>query len=294
MKQNSTPGEGCFHASYPDLVWETVECKTDQPRIHPVHAKLTDPVPDVTGNGNDYVANAKGLITLATGGFEIKGVTSEQTVNVPFNGGESDGILGSNEYSVQINTNQLLTGPACAGHSKCTIWQQFLYSTDYVVSGEAAVYMQYWLINYGSSCPSGWTPNSGDCYKNSNQVAAPDIPITDLGNVLLQAAASPGGVDSVTLEYGSDLYSHTVTDSVLDISSVWNKAEFNVVGDGNGSRADFNSGSSITVKLELADGSTLAPTCIADDGTTGETNNLNLGTCAAFGGIPNIQFTESN
>jgi hypothetical protein len=294
MAQNPMPGEGCFHASYPDLVWETLECKTEQPRVHPVRAKATDPVPDVVGNKNDYVANAKGLITLATGGFAIKGVTSEQTVNVPFDGGESSGVTGTNEFSVQINTNKLLSSPACNGHSKCTVWQQFLYSTDYDVSGEAAVYMQYWLINYGPSCPKGWNPESGDCFKNSNQVAAPDIPITDLGKVLLQAAASPGGVDSVTLQYGSELYSHTVTDSVLDISSVWNKAEFNVVGDGGGSRADFNSGSSITVKLELVDGSTAAPTCIADDGTTGETNNLDLSTCAASGGLPSINFSESN
>jgi hypothetical protein len=153
---------------------------------------------------------------------------------------------------------------------------------------------QYWLINYGSPCPKGWKPASGDCFKDSNQVPAPDIPITDLGKVLLQATASPGGVDTVTLQYGSELYSHTVTDSVLDISSVWNKAEFNVVGDGGGSQADFNSGCSIAVKLQLADGSTSAPTCIADDGATGETNNLTLSTCAASGGPPSIKFSESN
>src|ERR1700689_1450677 len=28
MKQNSTPGEGCFHTSYPNIAWEKVECKT--------------------------------------------------------------------------------------------------------------------------------------------------------------------------------------------------------------------------------------------------------------------------
>ena len=105
---------------------------------------------------------------------------------------------------------------------------------------------------------------------------------------------SAGGNDSVMFTYGSDAYSIVAKDNVLDISSVWNKAEFNVVGNGGGSRADFNSGSTVTVTLLLFDGSTSAPTCVPNDGTTGESNNLNLGSCAAFGGIPNIQFPESD
>jgi hypothetical protein len=283
MGQNPTPAEGCFHASYPDIVWEKVDCKIGQPRVHPTHVKPTDDELEVTGNGHDYVAKATGLITLASGGFAIKGVTSEK----------SDGV--ANEYTVQLNTNDLLTTSACAGHSGCTVWQQFAYATDYLVPGKAEVFMQYWLLGWGSSgCPGGWGKHGTDCVKNSALAEAPDVPITDLGKVALEGTASAGGNDSVVFSYGSDAYSITGKDSVLDISSVWNKAEFNVLGDGGGSQADFNSGSSITVTLLLFDGSTSAPTCVANDGTTGETNNLNLGTCAAFGGIPNIQFTESN
>jgi hypothetical protein len=34
---------------------------------------------------------------------------------------------------------------------------------------------------------------------------------------------------------------------------------------------------------------------VANDGSTGETNNLNLGTCTTASGTnPSIQFTESN
>jgi hypothetical protein len=40
------------------------------------------------------------------------------------------GILGSNEYSVQLNTNFTGTTSVCAGHSGCTVWQQFIYATD--------------------------------------------------------------------------------------------------------------------------------------------------------------------
>jgi hypothetical protein len=47
--------------------------------------------------------------------------------------------------------------------------------------------------------------------------------------------------------------------------------------------------------VQVNDGSTNAPTCLANAGTTGETNNLNLGPCTATGGTaPYIQFTESN
>jgi len=43
------------------------------------------------------------------------------------------------------------------------------------------------------------------------------------------------------------------------------------------------------------DGSTTAPTCLGNAGTTFEQNNLNLGTCTATGGTtPHISFVESN
>ena len=57
----------------------------------------------------------------------------------------------------------------------------------------------------------------------------------------------------------------------------------------------FNSGSSITAKLAVTNGSTSAPSCVANSGSTGESNNLNLGSCTTGGGsTPYIQFTESN
>jgi hypothetical protein len=293
MAQTPTPDEGCFHASYPNFVWEKLDCKTGPGRAHPEHVRPTDDDAEVVGNGNDYVAQATGLITLASGGFSIKGVTSETGVGVA--GFHDAGILGPNEYSLQLNTNAKETTSACAGHSGCTVWQQFIYSPDFAKPGEAAVLMQYWLIGWGSSaCPKGWQQFGSDCFKNSAYVPAPDLPITDLGKMGLMATASAGGNDQVTFSYDTDSYSISGKDSVLDISSVWNKAEFNVVGNAGGSRADFNKGSSIAVTIVLFDGSTSAPKCVADDGTTGETNNLNLGKCTASGGIPNIQFSESN
>jgi hypothetical protein len=296
MAHNTASAEGCFHASYPSFVWEQLACKVATPRAHPVHRRPSDGAKDVTGNGNDYVAQSSGLTSEALGTFPtVTGVKSEKSVGVAAFG--DGGILGKNEYTLQANTNFTGSTAACAGHSGCTVWQQFIYSTDYNVEGEAAVFMQYWLIGWGSSkCPSGFaSAGGGDCYGNSNYVTAPDMPITDLGELTLSGSAVAGGNDTVVFNNGSEAYSVSGKDSVLDISNVWQQTEFNVVGDAGGSRADFNKPVSITVKIALTDGSTSAPTCVADDGSTGETNNLNLGSCSAAGGsTPSMQFTESN
>jgi hypothetical protein len=109
-------------------------------------------------------------------------------------------------------------------------------------------------------------------------------------------SAVSGGNDSAVFNNGTTAYSLVASDSVVDIASVWQQSEFNIVGDAGGSRADFNSGgASITVKVAVTDGSTSAPTCVADAGSTGETNNLNLGSCTATAATqPYIEFTESN
>jgi len=296
MTHNPASPEGCFQASYPNFVWEKMDCKVVQPRVHPVRRQPTNGAEDVTGNGNDYVASASGLITETLGTFPaVTGVTSEKSVGVAAFGG--GGILGSNEYTLQINSNFTGTTSVCAGHSGCTVWQQFIYSPDYNVKGEAAVFMQYWLIGWGSSaCPRTWaSAGGGDCYKNSASVTAPDMPITSLAKLTLSGTAVAGGNDTVVFNNGTNAYSITGKDSVVDIAAVWKQSEFNVVGNAGGSEAVFNSGSSVTVKVALTDGSTSAPTCVANDGSTGETNNLNLGTCSASSGsTPSIQFTESN
>jgi hypothetical protein len=290
------PEQGCFKATYPNLFWERVECKPvthpfDHPRFHkPRAGALT------AGNGNDYVAEASGLISSTLGSFlTVTGVTSEKSVGVAEYG--DGGILGANEYSIQLNTQFTSTSAACDSHSGCTVWQQFIYATDYETKGEAAAFMQYWLIGWGSSrCPSGFgSDGEGDCYGNSNYVTVPDIKPTSLGSLTLSGTAAKGGNDTVVFHNGSTAYQVSGADSKLDIATVWKESEFNIVGDAGGSEAVFNTGASVTVKVALTDGSTSAPTCLSDDGTTGESNNLNLGKCStASGSSPYIQFTESN
>lgn len=320
MHQMSAPGEGCFHASYPSTRWDKVQCAP----VPGYRSALRLPAnreairEQTVGNGYDYVAQAPSghLFSLAAGSFPtVSDVTSEKSVGVAAFGG--GGILGKNEYTLQVNTN-FYHSAACGSYANCLAWQQYVLSTNTPVSltsnqltNETEVFIEYWLIDYGSSsrsaCPSGFI-NGGadaqgpgvDCVQNTpaTLVAKGQIPITDLASLKLSGSAKSAGTDAATATFGSEAYTATVKDSYTDIASGWSQAEFNVLGNAGGSRADFNSGASVTVKIALTDGSTSAPACVspsAYDGTTGETNNLSLGGCSSVSGsAPSIEFTESN
>ena len=307
MTHNPASEEGCFHASYPSYSWESVQCKVAaHPRFHPVPRKKKSFPEEVTGDRNDYVAQTPTPITTAIGTFpSVTGVTSETGVGVAAFGG--GGILGANEYSLQINSNSNDTTSVCASHSGCTVWEQFVYAPDYATEGEAAIFIESWLLGWGfTACPSGFEADGqGDCVTNSSYASVPDEPITSLGELSLTGSAYRGqsilaGIkDSVTFSVGgTEISSVVISDNIVEIRSVWNEAEFNVVGNAGGSEAVFNSGSSVTVLLSLIDNDLGTPSsvnCVAGAGTTGETNNLNLGTCTTTSGSePTIEFTESN
>ena len=298
MAHNPASAEGCFQATYPEFTWVATKCMVALPRARPapVHSDFSGGGGDVTGNGHDYAAQATGLITSAFGTFpNVSGVKTEKSVGVALFGG--GGILGPDEYTLQLNTNPTGTTSVCAGHTGCTVWQQFIYATDYATDGVAAVFMQYWLLGWGNAaCPKSFaSDDGGDCYKNSALEAAPDMPITALAKLTISSSAVAGGNDTVVFNNGSNAYSITGKDSVLDISAVWKQTEFNIVGNAGGSRAKFNAGSTVAVKLALQDGSSAAPKCVKNAGSTGESNNLTLGACTTAGGTtPSIQFTESD
>jgi hypothetical protein len=296
IAQIATPSEGCFHASYPSIVWQQIACSSVPARAMPLPHYYLFGAQETAGNGNDYtIQTGSHLITSAVGTFPTVKVTSEKGVGVAAYG--DGGILGANEYSVQLNTQFTSTTAACKSHSGCTVWQQWVYATDYQEQGKGAIFMQDWLIGYGgTTCPSGFgSDGEGDCYKNSNAALPPDISPTALASLKLTATAASGGNDTAVVTYDGEAYSTSQKDSTLDIAKVWNTGEFNVVGNAGGSEADFNTGASIKVNLAVSDGSTSAPSCVADSGTTGESNNLNLSSCTAAGGSnPSISFTESN
>lgn len=317
MHQISAPGKGCFHATYPDTRWEEVQC-AERPAYRSALRRVSGREQTV-GNGYDYVAQAPlgHLLSAAQGSFPtVTGVKTEKSVGVAAFGG--GGILGANEYTLQVNTNFYSGSVACKTYSGCIAWQQYVMSTNTPVSltsnqltNKTEVFIEYWLINYGSSssssCPAGFI-NGGadaqgpgvDCVQNTpaTVIANGQLPITDLASLKLSGSAHAAGTDNATVTFGTHAYTATVQDSYTDIASGWTQAEFNVLGNAGGSKASFNKGSSLTVKVALTDGSTATPTCVSPSsyaGTTGETNNLTLHSCTATGGSsPYIQFTESD
>jgi hypothetical protein len=82
---------------------------------------------------------------------------------------------------------------------------------------------------------------------------------------------------------------------MLNLGAAWKDAEFIIAGDGRGSQATFNAGSTIVVRTTVHSGSRNAPTCVKE-GFTGETNNLNLVGTAAVGTGPSpaVVSTQSN
>jgi hypothetical protein len=281
------------------------------------------------GGSNDIVAQAPSgqLFSGAEGTFlAVNGVTGETGTGVPAFG--DGGILGPNEYMLQLNTNYSNTATAaCGGYSYCHVWQQYLMATNTIVSftdpaltNQTQVYIEYWLLNYAVDngtdvCPSGFFDAGldaqfggpgDDCVQNTpatpmSLIANGQLPITDLADLAFSATAKANGTDEATVTYGGQAYKATVLDSYTDTASAWNQTEFNVLGNLGGSQAVFNNGTSLILQIAVTDGSgsTAAPTCVFNGGSTGESNNLNFvpstssPTCCPYGGAdPSIQFME--
>ena len=288
MSRTPKPKKGCYKATYPNTQWQEVPCTTAPQRPYP---PARGPRPDTVGNGDDFTASASGFVSTAVGSFDsVVGVTSES--------GTPGGILPpvANSFSLQLNTNFFSTSvcTGAANPSACRGWQQFVFSNDQAYGWP--IFMQYWLINYGPRCPMGWMQFGGDCYKNSLATAATAQTIADLGHLSLTGNAASSGTDSIVFSADGVLYSVQGEDNVLNLAQAWKDAEFNIFGDGGGSEASFNNGSTIVVRTSVDDGTTNAPSCLENDGTTGETNSLTLlNPCCTIGGAsPAIAFKESS
>jgi hypothetical protein len=278
----AAPNGGCFTASYPNIQWQEVPCAqgVTVPPFPPGPARTPGSGEAFSvGNGVDPIAGVtSGLVSTAVGSFDsVSGVTS------------ITGQFGADDYSLQLNSN-LFSSPICSGAgtpTQCVGWQQFVFSNQGCTNPNpiACNFMQYWLIHWGSnSCPmtGGWMSfdNGGDleCYTNSNLLVPPQQPISNLGNLSVTAQANSGGLDSMIFSSGSTLYLVQNNANVLGLSTGWTAVEYNLVGDGDGTASTLNSGSSMTVRTSLDNGTTSAPACVSGSfgGYTAETNNLNL------------------
>lgn len=275
MMEIPLPKAGCFTAAYPTTVWEEAKCTTAP--NYP-YVPRNPPRPLTVGGGNDLSAQVPaglGFISSATGSFEnVTNVTSESG---QING---TGPAVANAYSIQLNTN-FFASTACSGAAvpaACQGWEQFLFAND---GSSGSVFIQYWLISYNTTCPTGWFsypfpgPSDISCYRNSNNsTAVPNQPITNLAQLSLSGTVDASS-DSVTLAVGGTLYSATGDNSV-NAAEGWTIADFAIVGNAGGGQANFNSGASFVERTRISYGHGNAPNCVVQ-GFTGETNNLSFG-----------------
>ena len=274
-------GSGCYQASYPALSWHAVACvAAPEIPLAPAksHASAAHAGPETVGDGTDYSAVVSGLISKAVGTF------TNVSSNISEKGAvDGEGSKVSNSFSLQLNSQFFSGSPACSGATvpaDCQAWQQFVYA--YNGGGTGDVFMQYWLIDYNASCPSGWYSYSPDCYTNSNATEISGITAAELASTDLTASAVSGGNDAVTVSVSGTATTITGADSMVDLASYWNTTEWGVYGDGGGSAATFGSSNTLETQTALTSTSSSAPSCV-EEGFTGETNNLKLSATPALG-----------
>ena len=285
---------GCFQITYPATQWQSC------PNVaSPANAALPAPalgaagtiVPQVGGYNQDG-SYAGGYVATATGG-PISSATGSFT-NVT-------GTTSADAYSLQMNTNIFsLSDPSstslCNGSSICMGWVQFGYSDGVIGTGHT-------LIS-GNPCPSFteifWTqePDGSDyaCYSSVGEYYVGIQPLNTQISVFGQTA---NGMDTTILYNGQQAYAAVSPSVFKELPEQWQDVEFNVFGYGNGATANFSSGSSLTVKASIDNGTSNAPSCSLS-GYTGESNNLYFSSpcCpypgAADGTLPSIVFSEGS
>ena len=274
-------GTGCYQASYPSLSWHAVACVAapTTPFVPAQsHAAAAHAAPQTVGDGTDYSAVVSGLLTKATGTF------ANVSSNISEKGSNGGSSQVANSFSLQLNSQFFTGSPACSrsgNPANCQAWQQFVYT--YGSGGVGDVFMQYWLIDYNATCPSGWFTYSEDCYTNSSATEVSDITAAQLATVHLTASAASGGNDGVSLSVGSgQAVSVTGKDTKVGLASFWNTTEWGVYGNGGGSAANFGSSNTLEAQTALTSSGSGAPSCVKE-GFTGETNNLKLAATPALG-----------
>jgi hypothetical protein len=302
ISQVATPKQGCFNSSYPSLEWHEVPCGAPSNFPNP---PAKGPRPNVVGNGNDITAvmNDPGFISSATGSFDSV-TPAGVTVSGPWGSGLSLNPNTPNAFTLQINSQFFWSPPACNSLADCYGWQQFIYSQNQC--GGPCIFMEYWLINYGSPCPPSppglgpWiqAQNGKDCWFNSVSAGAPAVTAAQLTWTTLTGTAAAGS-DQVMLTFvdpilGTSTASATGLPSVLSLAQQWATAEFNIFGDCCLRQANFSAGTTVVTRTQVNNGTNTPPTCVAQ-GFTGETNNLSFGPSppAASGAGPALIFTSS-
>jgi hypothetical protein len=308
LVEKKVPTKGCFKVVYPSQEWVSISCAplpaslkqlSIPPKLRILKRSAPIPAPEPpadAGNGVDFVAETtEGTIVSATGSFSSVNTTGE--INVA-----SDGKTTSrnNQFALQINSNKF-NAAACIGSTtgQCQGWEQFVLSND-PGSPPGVLWIQSWLLDYGTSCPQGWelSGSGPDCMYNGQAASPPIIgSVQNLKYVWMEGVTSAEGKDTVFLGWTDGVtqamaYSQ---DSMLDLAAHWTQSEFNVFGDLTWHQARFDPNTSIVVyqALTFANDAAARPLSAIMGGTTGETNNLDLVNPPCVQG-PLLSFMESN
>ncbi len=291
------PGLGCYEASAPAIEWRSVPCADVRPTM-----------PHVVGGGFNRAILVNGSTIYRADGQ----IASSNATSV------IDSItLQQGNYSLQVNSNRFITSKCntAANPSTCRGWQQFVYENR-GPNLQGLVFMEYWLTDYNNSCPLGWVryPNSSGphCWTASSVVSfAPAQPsVSTLNGMQLSGKGLHfgGGLYSgaAVITIGGTAYAANNPDTYLNLFSggQWTAAEFNVYGAGNGSRANFGPGTTISLRLSVApvqyNGTSVGCIMASTIGSqTSETNNLQLDSlCLAQNATmftnPRIMYGERN
>jgi len=326
MVKTPRPKHGCFKAEYPKTEWEEVQCGRPSPHMNPKRGKAKV---NQVGNGNDYAIQAYGTNKMSSAEGSFMPTAGGSSAN-----GVSGYVAGTtttvnNVFMLQINsqapfnvTSSPFPTPACSGAPNgaagCYGWEQYLFSQtqgpapgagQQSVPGATGttpgVFIEYWLMNWGTPCPAlpSWmgtgtwsSDGAGDCVFNGPMTYVPPQTAAELPGLVMTATSS-SSEDTVSLSTTSGIYTYSEP-NVLSLYQSWTQAEFNVFGDCCGTEVNFTSPTVLVLKTSIDDGSTNIPSCEANDGTTGETNNLTFEpnatpVCCPYGGTnPAIEFAE--
>jgi len=265
------------------------------------------------GGANDWIAGITSGTLVTTRAYPSTPNTGTITVQDCANTPPTYTCGGVPSFAFQINSNIWPLSPICGGADNptaCRAWQQFVYRSEgpplLPNQKRGRLYMQYWLFHYNNGtgrCPTGstWSADpldSTSCVRNG----PPGTPIPDHGvdymlrnsDMSARITGSPA-MDVATLTIAGTAYAYSDYDSSgLYLASGWNQSQFNVVGHGSSSMAQFSAGTTINITMVVNNNTSNVPTCIMG-GTTGEINNLNRNSCAAYNfPTTEIMWSESN
>jgi hypothetical protein len=236
--------------------------------------------PDEGASSGPYQSSFVGTVTSEAGyGWESTYTTATSASN------EFAAILSSDKYPYTV----------LGGSSNTEGWEQFIYATN---ANTAYIWIQDWLLFYGSSCPSGWSLQSGstNCYRNLGTTSVSVISPGSLSGISITGSASSSG-DFVKLCVGSSCTSSTTVTDYIQLYNYWDLGVFNIYGNagvsGNAPMAVFNLGTSLKITVTAPSGSSLS--CSALTGFLTEGNDLYLNPsnpCSHSGNT--ITFTEGN